>query len=276
MAHDSDAPTALAHLQGFMQATLLQREGRPDASMVGRHVASSNGMSGAQRLAIYQRSYFARLLQCMQEQFKALNHALGPELFCDFAREYLRETPSRSPTLALLGHDFAEFLRRNRPDADALEKEIWVDFMIDLAAFEWRLYSLFDAVGAEQEGYAGADRIDDPQLRLQPCVRLCHYRFPVGEYYQQVAQGESPGFPFEREVHLALVRTNYRIGIFSLLPAQHHFLRQLDQLTSSQSVDDALLDTARVFRRDADSVRQIWREWQRGWIDAGFFRKSNA
>ncbi len=264
----------LAQLQRFMQEALMQQGSLPNAAQVGRYISPSGRLSPQQHLAIYQRGYFARLLQCMRGQFTALNHALGPELFDDFAREYLREVPSRSPTLALLGHDFVAFLQRNRPDGDAEEKEIWVDFMVDLADFEWTLYGLFDAAGAEQDGYATLAQVDDPQLRLQPCVRLCHYRFPVSEYYRQVAREENPEFPLMRAEFLALVRTNYQIGIFPLLPAQHHFLCQLQQIQPGQSIDEMLQKTAREFRQeDAQKVAQAWQAWQRGWLPSGFFRK---
>ncbi|MES2355307.1 MAG: DNA-binding domain-containing protein [Pseudomonadota bacterium] len=273
MTETSVATGELEQLQRFMQAALLQQAPDTDADQVQLHITPSANLSAAQRLAIYQRAYYARLLQCMQGQFKALSHALEPALFADFAREYLREIPSRSPTLANLGHDFAAFLQRNRPDAETTEKEIWVDFMIDLADFEWTLYGLFDAPGIEQEGYADTTNLDDPRLRLQTCMRLCHYRFPVNEYYQQVANGGNPEFPLVREVYLALVRKNYQIGIFTLLPAQHHFLTQLSQLSPLQNITDALANTASVFKRDIDSVKAFWSMWQHGWLQAGFFCK---
>lgn len=270
MTEQTASNSTLEQLQGFMQAALLQQGPLPDAE-VAQHIAPSAHLSPIQSLAIYQRGYFSRLQQCMQNQFKALHHALGPELFADFAREYLRATPSRYPTLALLGQDFASYLQNTRPDAAAAEKEVWIDFMVDLAQFEWMLYSLFDAVGAEQSGYAGVEQADDPRLRLQACVRLCYFRFPVNVYYQQVARAENPEFPDARAVYLALVRTNYRIGIFSLLPAQHHFLHQTQQLQPRQNITDALHDTARVFHRTDEIARQAWQTWRHDWLQAGFF-----
>lgn len=109
MADDAPSPASigLAQVQQFMQAALVRQDGAPvdapHAQQVQAHIAPGARLSAAQHLAIYQRGYYARLLQCMQGQFKALGHALGPQLFADFAREYLRQTPSRSPTLALLG-----------------------------------------------------------------------------------------------------------------------------------------------------------------------------
>ena len=81
MTENTASVSALEQLQGFMQAALLQQGPLLDADQVARHIASSARLSPMQSLAIYQRGYFSRLLQCMQSQFKALHHALGPELF---------------------------------------------------------------------------------------------------------------------------------------------------------------------------------------------------
>lgn len=303
MADDAPSPpaTRLAQVQQFMQAALVAQDGAPvDAQQLQAHIAPGARLSAAQHLAIYQRGYYARLLQCMQGQFKALSHALGPQLFADFAREYLRQTPSRSPTLALLGQDFVAWLQRNRPDADAPEKEEWIDFMVDLADFEWTLYSLFDAPGAEEQGYATQPpELLNPALRLQPCLRLCRYRYPVSGYYQQVSAlevaaeaadaalipastsvsvsaqaGEDPPLPAPQACWLALVRSNYRIGIFTLLPAQYHLLAQLQQAAPGTTVDDALHSTAQTFGKPLDLVERGWAQWREAWGAAGFFART--
>lgn len=265
-----DSP--LAGVQQALQAALME----PGAAAWARlqdHIAPGPRLSAAQHLAIYQRGYRARLLQCMQGQFKALSHALGPQLFADFAAQYLAQTPSRSATLALLGHGFADWLQRNRPDA--AEPEAWIDFMVDLAAFEWSLYTLFDAPGAEDSGYAGVQDLDRAAPRLQPCLRLGHYRYPVSVYYQQVAAqevngGDDPALPPAQPSWLALVRTDYRIGIFTLLPAQHHLLAQLQAGTA---LADALAGTAQAFGKSRETVEAGWARWRQAWARAGFFAR---
>lgn len=269
------SPDGLAGLQRTLQAVLVDSDADAWARMQDQ-IAPGPRLSGAQHLAIYQRGYHARLLQCMQGQFKALSHALGHELFDDFAAQYLRETPSRSATLALLGYGFADWLQRNRPDAD--DPQDWIDFMVDLAAFEWALYTLFDAPGAEDTGYATAAQLDDGALVLQPCLRLCNHRYAVSAYYQQVAAheahaAEDPAIPPPQPSWLALVRTDYRIGIFTLLPAQHHLLAQLQ---AGVSLPDAMGETARAFGKSLDVVRQGWTRWREAWATAGFFEKTRA
>lgn len=273
-------PASLAEVQQFMLAALMQPGNAQQLSQqVQDHIAPGARLNAAQHLAIYQRGYHARLLQCLQGQYKALCQALGPVLFNDFAHQYLQQMPSRSATLALLGHDFAGYLQRTRPDADAAEKEGWIDFMVDLASFEWTLYSLFDAPGAETQGYAnGAEELQHPQLRLQTCLRLCHYRYPVSRYYQQVSTmhdsaDPEPPLPPQQASWLALVRSDYKIGIFTLLPAQYHLLKQLEQAGPGFLIGDALQNTAQAFGKSLDVVERGWASWRLAWGAAGFFEK---
>lgn len=269
------SPDSLAGLQQAMQAVLVGSDADA-AAWLRDQVAPGPRLSAAQHLGIYQRGYRARLLQCMQGQFKALSHALGPELFSDFAAQYLMEMPSRSATLALLGHGFAGWLQRNRPDAD--EPQAWIDFMVDLAGFEWALYTLFDAPGAEEGGYATAEELSDASLALQPCLYLGHYRYPVSAYYRQVAVHEAgtagdPAIPAAQPSWLVLVRTHYRIGIFTLLPAQHHLLAQLQ---AGAPLPEAQRETAKAFGKSPETVDSGWARWRGAWAAAGFFAKTGA
>ena len=140
------------------------------------------GLDAGQGLAIYQRSYYLRLTKCLQDQFPALNYALGAELFCDFAQEYIHAMPSESYTLYRLGERFSQYLNAERPDRDksAAHREPWIDFMVELADFEWQLFSLFDAAGHEFGDWPNeATDYPDEDLVLQPCFALVSLSFPL-------------------------------------------------------------------------------------------------
>ena len=85
-----------------------------------RRLAASERLTGVEGLAIYQRSYYLRILKCMREQFPALCHALGEEVFIDFARQYLQACPSDSYTLYELGKRFPDYLEKTRPDRETI------------------------------------------------------------------------------------------------------------------------------------------------------------
>ena len=78
-------------------------------------VLPSQRLSSRERLEIYNRAYYARLLECLREQFPALVLAVGEETFDQFSMAYLQRFPSRSYTLHELGGDFARYLAQTRP-----------------------------------------------------------------------------------------------------------------------------------------------------------------
>ena len=78
-----------------MQHQLMDPYGQTGATApVESLIYDSTRLSAREHLAIYQRSYIARLRDCMAQQFTALAYALGPELFQGFADEYLSACPS--------------------------------------------------------------------------------------------------------------------------------------------------------------------------------------
>jgi hypothetical protein len=254
----------LTAVQTWMQQSLIDGTGSTDAAL---HVDPSETLQPAERLAIYQRGYYSRLIQCLEGQYKALNHALGNELFRDFAREYLLQFPSGSPTLAVLGHHFPDFLEASRPDKESDEKEPWIDFMVQLARYEWDLYTVFDAPGHEGKPLATVET-SDSALRLQPCFFLHAYDFPVNRYYTGVALNQDPEIPEQETVRLAIVRTDFVTRVFSLLEPQYVFLEQMQEGCPAIA---ALEYTRAVFGSTEEQALTAWAEWRRNWTANGFF-----
>jgi len=258
---------ALKDMQAWMQEALVHSGATTQREDILAHIEPSDTLSAPQRLAIYQRGYYARLIQCMEGQFKALCHALGKDLFDDFAREYLELYPSQSATLSDLGTRFPGYLAGTRPDKEDAEKEEWIDFMVDLAQFEGDLYVMFDATGNEGRPYA-TDTCHDDTLRLQPCFSLHTYRFPVSGYYNEVARGNDPEIPAPQQCHIATARKDYSIGIFTLLPAQYTFLSEMKK---GVAVNEALAITVHQFNATPEAAGKAWSEWKQHWITCGFF-----
>src|SRR6476646_9684200 len=151
----STGPQSLASVQRWMHEALVFPR-RVAHEAIDGQLASFPGLSGAAGLAIYQRGYFLRIASCMREQFPALCHALGEPLFNDFVVEYIRERPPESHTLYDLGRRLPAFLDESRPDRDQPpeEREVWIDFMVDLARFERQMFVMFDAPGHEGKPFA--------------------------------------------------------------------------------------------------------------------------
>ncbi len=247
--------TTLADTQAWLQSVLLDAS-QCEREAVERQLLPSPRQGASERLAIYQRSYAARLLRCMAEQFPALQHALGPALFEAFARSYLAACPSRSYTLHRLGERFPAYLDATRPDRELPEyaREDWIDFMVDLARFELALFSMLDAPGHEGRPYAELDT-PDAELRVQACVALVEARHAVGEYHHEVRLARAPSFTAARRCWYVLVRRDFLLRTLPLQAGEHLLLADL---RAGHALADALARLAAASGRELALVEQAW------------------
>lgn len=265
----SDNP--LQAIQRWMQDALIFPR-QTSATETQGHLLDSPRQSAAERLAIYQRSYYLRLLDCMRAQFPVLCHTLGEALFNDFSGEYLRSYPSKSYTLFDLGLRFPDWLEENRPDRDAppKQREGWIDFMVDLAHFEKTIYTLFDAAGNEGQIYADAST-NDEDLHLQPAVRFTTQRFALSPYYHAVRDAQEAPVSPPVPTHYLFVRRDYRIKVLALPPIQFAFLQHMNK---GRSVDAAFSQVAQEFNTCEAELKQAWageKGVRRLWCEHGVF-----
>ena len=75
------------------------------------YIKPNRRMSSAQRLEIYSRSYWFRILDSLYDDFPGLRAMLGKRAFHRLSRAYLVACPSRSFTLRDLGSRLVEWLR---------------------------------------------------------------------------------------------------------------------------------------------------------------------
>ncbi len=258
--------TTLAGAQHRMHAALIDPHADPVAAqalfMAGGRLGAGAG------LAVYRRGYFLRIAACMREQFPALCHALGRALFDDFVADYIRDCPPERHTLYDLGRRFPGWMEANRPDQWA--HEAWVDFMIDLARFEYLAFTMFDAEGNEGRPFATPDTADGA-LRLQPAFALGSYGFSVAGYYHAVRRGEAPSLPMPAPCHIALVRSDYVTRTVPLSEAQHCFFAAM---LAGSGVEAALATVAARYTLAPAEVDRMWRGAQGDrarWIEWGFF-----
>ena len=105
----------LSEVQKWMHSSLIAPRSGTTAETQSRLASSNPDLPPQAGLAIYQRSYALRIAACMREQFPALGHALGEDLFNDFVAEYVRALPPESYTLYDLGRRFADYLDETKP-----------------------------------------------------------------------------------------------------------------------------------------------------------------
>jgi hypothetical protein len=217
----------LARLQQTIYAAITGSEAGPALPLV----RPSSTLTREQRLAIYQRSYFARLLECFSSIFPALQHALGGDLFRRFALDYLRHHPPASYTLANLADRFPQHLAETRPPG-----EQWPDFLISLATLELSVLQVADGPGLEGQPPTDVEALaalpDDALLALRPspapCWRIFAFPYPVHPYRLAVRRGQHPNIPSPQRCCVALTRHRYRVIAFELSEDEYRILRLLN------------------------------------------------
>ena len=240
-------------------------------------VKPSATLSGEERLAIYCRSYHARLLECFHGMFPALLRALGAEVFNLFVLAYLEKYPARSYTLDHLADDFAQHLAETRPDATAPpgEREDWPDFICELAMLEWVFLKIYDGPGVEGRPMPIAqdvlsiplDRIAEVRVTPAPCLRLFAFRYPVHIYMLAVRRKEEPELPALAQTFLAATRKEHQVKLHELSEAQYAFLKALE--CSARTVGEVLNEGGSL--NDSSSDRITIQNWLCDWTAKGFF-----
>lgn len=289
----SDEPRALEQIERWMQAVIMHPEGITagidsadarreidvSASEVEDVVEPSRQLSSIDRLRVYGNAYYARLLECLREEFPALLHAVGEETFDALTFGYLQGCPSKSYTLAKLGARFPGYLAETRPAKDELTVgPDWPAFMIDLATLERTYSEVFDGPGVEGKNLLSVDDLlaippeqwEQVRLETVPCLRLLEFQFPVHEYATAVKQGKSVEMPDSRPTHLAISRRDYIVRRWELDAIEFQLLRLIE---SGETLGQAIENLADANSETGlpDNFADSLREWFAKWTASGFF-----
>lgn len=185
-----------AVMQPLTRSEGMQRVAPGGGSMkryAARYIKPNDRLTSFERLEIYNRQYWWRVLSSMTEDFPGLRAVLGERRFEDMCRAYLTDCPSQSFTLRNLGARLEGWLRRN-PRWIRGKKEL----ALDMARIEWADIDTFDGAAEpvlrveELEGTPVAKL----KLRLQPYVQLLALRYPVDDLVLQVRNDEDHGADF--------------------------------------------------------------------------------
>jgi len=154
-------------------ATALLDPVRPiPAGLVG-----PDGQPSAMRFAVYRNNVVVGLIDALQESFPATCRIVGDVFFRAMARDFVRNTPPKSPILLDYGAGFAEHIQAFEPARE-------LPYLADVARIEraWlEAYHAAEAVPLEASHFAGIAPDLLPQLRLQlhPSVRVVRSKVPA-------------------------------------------------------------------------------------------------
>jgi Putative DNA-binding domain len=151
-------------------------------------IKPNDRLSSFERLEIYNRQYWFRVLDCLYDDYPGLRAIVGERKFLKLITAYLTRHPSDSYTLRDLGNRLEQFLRQEPYWAAPRE-----NLAIDMARFEWAQVVAFD--GPSNPPVTPDDILDTSsaklRLGLQPYLSLLDLDYAVDDFLIAVKKRES-------------------------------------------------------------------------------------
>jgi hypothetical protein len=152
-------------------------DGRAMTAVAASFIAPNSQLTPFERLEIYNRQYWFRVLDALAEDFRALRAVVGSRAFEQISIAYLGEHPSRSFSLRNLGSRLTEWLADHPEYAGRRQR-----LALDVVRIEWAFVEAFD--NAERAPLA-LDQIatldGSSRLGLQPHLRLLALDYAADE-----------------------------------------------------------------------------------------------
>jgi hypothetical protein len=182
---------ARAVMQPLTPSERMQKKAPDGKSMrayAGRFIKPNDRLTSFERLEIYNRQYWLRLLASMMEDFPGLRSVLGARRFEAMCKAYLVDCPSRSFTLRNLGSRLEAWLRKHPQwagDKQALA--------LDIVQLEWAEIEAFDgpAEPALRPEDLSAPDVSSVRLKLQPYIRLLSLHYPADDLLLEVRKDDT-------------------------------------------------------------------------------------
>jgi len=284
---------SLAELQREMAAAIMQPltpdedmrpvspDGRSMPEVAASFIAPNSQLSSFERLEIYNRQYWYRVLSALAEDFPALRAVLGAA-FEALSVAYLTAHPSRSFSLRNLGSRLADWLADNPQYAGRRYR-----LAVDVARIEWAFVESFDNAENDPLTLEQIATLDaSSRLSLQPHLQLIALDYPADDlvlalHHREKRQASEAGVKHEdtstlpaqlpklrrRPTFLASHRVDFSVYYRRL---QREEFLTLDAIRQDLSLVEAL-EAGFADSRIPESrrPRQI-REWFANWAELGW------
>ncbi len=266
-------------LAKLVMQPMTQREGIPLRSRAAAEkiIKPNDRLTSLERVEIYQRSYWFRIIDCFAEDFPGVRAIMGAKRFRRMSEAYLTDCPSRSFTLRNLGSRLSEWLQAN-PKWLGQESQL----ILDMVALEWAQIEAFDSlqrppVTPEELSQAG----DELRLRLQPYISLLELHYPVDELAIAVKQGKrdrrmvaammGDSHGNADRVYIAVHRADYSVHYKRLEQESFRLLSAIRDGADLASAIEAAFEGSDLDEQEqAQRVEAWFRLWQSlGWFYAG-------
>lgn len=254
-------------------------DGRVTQAVIAKFIKPNDRLTSFERLEIYNRQYWFRVIDCFFDDYPGLRAVLGERKFLKLTLAYLERHPSTRFTLRDLGQYLINFIH---------DQPVWTKprhaLALEMARFEWAHIEAFDgearpALRLEALAGLSPSRIF---LRLQPHITLLVLNYPLDDFLislhrntglrneasnavesdRRIAGPRLTCSRSRKPIHLAVHRHHNRVYYKRLKPAQHEVLLALQ---NGASLEEALQATSAAI-----TPRQI-QQWFQDWAVLGWF-----
>jgi hypothetical protein len=154
-------------------------DGRRTSAIADKFIKPNDRLSSFERLEIYNRQYWFRVLDCLYDDYPGLRAILGENKFRKLRIAYLEKYPSASFTLRDLGSRLEQFLIE-RPELTHPHQQM----ALDMARFEWAQVVAFDGQAFPALAVDDLLGVNPTKLRLQlqPYLTLLDLGYPLDDF----------------------------------------------------------------------------------------------
>jgi len=258
--------------------------GKPSRQIMAKFIKPNGRLSSFERIEIYNRQYWFRLLDCFYDDFLGLRALLGEKRFHAMAVAYLTKYPSRSYTLRDLGNRLEKFLARE-PRWTARHARL----ARDIVRLEWAHIVAFDGESLpplEIEDLLGSDPAT-MRLTPQPCMTFLACEYPVDDFLLRVRRraeplGEAsnamnerakqrkppqPKLPASKPIWLAIHRHNHSVYYKRLEPEAYLICAALKKGLTLQAACERALCRGKAGENFGAKLQTWFAQWASfGWF----------
>jgi hypothetical protein len=267
------------------------QDGRSTKEIVERMIKPNDRLSSVERLEIYNRAYWYRILGSLAEDFPGLCAIIGQKTFDRLSVAYLSELPSESFTLRNLGARLEAWLCRHPKFASKNQR-----LAVDMVRLEWADIDVFDSgelpkLNEHDLQNAG----EDPVFHLQPYIRLLDLSYPVDDLLLEIrrqngdveAESDTASnivvmehahqrknkrlpLPKPKKTYLAVHRQENEVFFKRLQPEAFALLAALQQ---GKHLSEAIADSVNWTNQKVEYITVRLHDWFANWSTLGWFSK---
>lgn len=258
-------------------------------SKIDSFVKPTSKQTARQRLGIYAKQYWFRLLDSLEEDFPGILKVLGREKFNLLLKGYLIDYPSDSHLLRDLGRYMEEYVREQR---DLVEPHY--DLVYDLARFEWAQVYAFDGDALPPVTLKEIESLDLEKnvFNLQPYISLMELSYPLDDFKIALKKGRKVNAPSEASSTLREVTDEPVLDSHSIPEAEQvfmvvhrfdnrvffkrlekHAFKLLELIATGETVSVAcgeLICSYPELEDDIEALSSNVRNWFQSWVKLGW------